>query len=181
MLACKAFNKGLECRGYRFQMGLNVTDKANCRANGFHCAENPLDCLNHYSDGPNTEIYLVDAGGDIDETYGDSQIACTELTIIRQLSRVEFYLFGLAFMAKYPHRAWSAQVQKDTATDRCKRYAIARGANPKAYGAKGCILALAKEDPKTKEILQIAVTEVDGTEILAGQWYDVDLKKCFSV
>ena len=31
-------------------MGLNITDKANCRANGFHCAENPLDCLSYYPD-----------------------------------------------------------------------------------------------------------------------------------
>ena len=45
MIAYKGFKPGLVCRGYQFHMGLNITDKANCRANGFHCAENPLDCV----------------------------------------------------------------------------------------------------------------------------------------
>ena len=38
MIAYKGFEPGLICRGYHFVMGLNTTDKANCRANGFHCA-----------------------------------------------------------------------------------------------------------------------------------------------
>ena len=45
MIAYKGFEKGLTCRDYQFRMGLNVTDEANCTHNGFHCAENPLDCL----------------------------------------------------------------------------------------------------------------------------------------
>ena len=43
MIAYKGFYPGLICRDYQFVMGLNVTEKANCKANGFHCAENPLD------------------------------------------------------------------------------------------------------------------------------------------
>ena len=50
MIAYKGFEKGLTCRDYQFRMGLNVTDEANCTHNGFHCAENPLDCLTYYSD-----------------------------------------------------------------------------------------------------------------------------------
>ena len=45
MIAYKGFRPGLICRGYQFVMGLNTTEKANCRENGFHCAENPLDCV----------------------------------------------------------------------------------------------------------------------------------------
>ena len=45
MLAYKGFKKGLICRDYQFNMGLNITEKANCVENGFHCAENPLDLL----------------------------------------------------------------------------------------------------------------------------------------
>ena len=33
MLAYKGFEKGLRCLGYQFTMGLNVTEKANCRQN----------------------------------------------------------------------------------------------------------------------------------------------------
>ena len=67
MIAYKGFGPGLICRGYRFQMGKNVTEQANCAENGFHCAENPLDCLYYYSDMKQFEYYLVDAGGDVDE------------------------------------------------------------------------------------------------------------------
>ena len=42
----KKIQKDLKCRGFQFQeYGINETEKANCRQNGFHCAENPLDCL----------------------------------------------------------------------------------------------------------------------------------------
>ena len=49
MIAYKGFAPGLICRGHQFVMGVNKTEKANCRQNGFHCAENPLDCLTYYS------------------------------------------------------------------------------------------------------------------------------------
>lgn len=79
MIAYKGFRPGLICRGYQFVMGLNTTEKANCRENGFHCAENPLDCLSYYSSLEHSEYYIVNAGGDIDEDEHDSKIACTEL------------------------------------------------------------------------------------------------------
>lgn len=51
MKAYKGFKKDLTCLGYKFnEDGINKTDQANCRKNGFHCAENPMDCLDYYSD-----------------------------------------------------------------------------------------------------------------------------------
>ena len=58
MIAYKGFLPGLICRGYQFRMGLNVTEKANCAHNGFHCAEDPLDCLSYYGDINHAEYYL---------------------------------------------------------------------------------------------------------------------------
>ena len=55
MIAYKGFRPGMICIGYQFQMGLNVTEKANCRQNGFHCAEDPLDCLSYYGDVDHSE------------------------------------------------------------------------------------------------------------------------------
>lgn len=98
MIAYKGFRPGLVCRDYQFVMGLNVTEKANCAANGFHCAEDPLDCLSYYSDMNRSEYYLVNAGGDVDEDEHDSKIACTELTIIKKLEREEFFLHALAYI-----------------------------------------------------------------------------------
>jgi hypothetical protein len=155
-------------------MGVNVTEKANCQANGFHSAENPLDCFTYYSDLDETEFYLVDARGDIDEDCVDTKIACTELDIIKKLSREEVFLYGLAYMVDHPFRKWSSHVRKDRAKA-TNGYAVVRGIDPLACGELGDILALAKENPASDSILQVALARVDGRKILPGVWYGSDL------
>lgn len=118
MYAYKGFEPDLSCRGYRFVMGKNVTPEANCASNGFHCAENPLDCLSYYGN-MNRSIYcLVQPGGDIDEDNRDSKIACTELTILRRLTKKEFFLHALAYMVDHPSRKVSDKVQREHSTSR---------------------------------------------------------------
>ena len=74
MLAYKGFRKGLICRGYQyFENQWNCTDKARCHERGFHCAENPLDCLVYYPSWESSEYYLVEAKGDLDEDAVDSK------------------------------------------------------------------------------------------------------------
>lgn len=174
MVAYKAFEPGLICRGYQFVMGLNVTEKANCSQNGFHCAENPLDCLTYYSDIDKSEYYLVDARGDIDEDGNDTKIACTELTVIKRLSCEEFFLHGLAYMADHPLLKWSSPVKKDR-TNAANGYAVVRGIDPIACGMSGDILAFAKEGPDRRSVIQIALSRVDGEKVLPGVWYGADL------
>lgn len=129
MIAYKGFRPGMICIDYQFQMGLNVTEKANCRQNGFHCAEDPLDCLSYYGDVDHSEYYIVNAGGDIDEDEVDSKISCTELTVLKRLTKEELFLHGLAFMADHPKRKWNKHVRKDRAEAR-GGYAVVRGADP---------------------------------------------------
>lgn len=174
MIAYKGFEKGLVCRGYQFAMGLNRTDKANCRENGFHCAEDPLDCLTYYSNMDNSEYYIVNAGGDVHEDGTDTKISCTELTIIKKLSREDFFLHALAFMVDHPKREWSSHVTKDKGSAQYRYYAVVRGKDPIASGPKGSILAFAKEDADGN-ISQIALAKVDGKKLLPNVWYGVDL------
>jgi len=176
MLAYKGFKPGLVCLGYQFAMGLNVTDKANCRANGFHCAENPLDCLSYYSDMSRSEYYLVDAGGDIDEDGHDSKIACTHLTILHKLDLKDFLLHALAYMADHPRRTWNHHVQKGRGVA-SGGYAIVRGIDPVASGNKGDYLALAKDDPCTGDVVQVSLFQVDGSVIRPNIWYNIDASK----
>lgn len=131
MIAYKGFRPGLICRGYQFVMGLNTTEKANCRENGFHCAEDPLDCLSYYSSLEHSEYYIVNAGGDIDEDEHDSKIACTELTVIKRLTKEELFLHGLAYMVDHPRRVWSSHVAANRAMANCG-YAVVRGKDPVA-------------------------------------------------
>lgn len=177
MIAYKGFGPGLVCMGYQFVMGLNVTEAANCRKNGFHCAEDPLDCLSYYGNMNHAEYCIVNAGGDLDEDDRDSKISCTELMILKKLTRKEFLLHGLAFMADHPKRKWNSHVQKDKAEAVWGGYAIVRGRDPIARGRRGDVLAFAKEDPATGSIQKIVVADVDGKSILPNTWYSSDLEK----
>lgn len=175
MIAYKGFKKGLVCLGYQFKMGLNVTSEANCGRNGFHCAEDPLDCLTYYSNMDDSEYYIVNAGGDVHEDGSDTKISCTELTIIKKLSRKEFVMHALAFIADHPKRDWNARVSKDQAVaENYHKFAIARGTDPIACGPKGSIIAFAKED-ENGMVVQVALAEVDDAVIKANTWYGVDL------
>lgn len=174
MIAYKGFRPGLICRDYQFVMGLNTTAEANCAHNGFHCAEDPLDCLSYYSDMEHSEYYLVCPGGDIDEDENDSKIACTELTIIKKLEREEFFLHALAYMVDHPGREWNRKVRKCQGKAQYG-YAVVRGVDPVASGSKGDILAFAKETPDGGKIVQIALVRVDGKKIKPNTWYDIDL------
>ncbi len=174
MIAYKGFHQGLICRGYQFVPGLNRTEKANCRENGFHCAENPLDCLTYYSDMDQAEYYIVNAGGDLDEDGSDTKISCTELTVLKRLSKEDFFLHSLAFMADHPLREWSSHVSKDRA-EASHGYAVVRGIDPAARGKAGDMLAFAKEDPVSGRIVQIALAQVDGKKVRPDTWYGTDL------
>lgn len=174
MIAYKGFHPGLICRDYQFVVGLNVTDQANCAANGFHCAENPLDCLTYYPDMARSEYYLVNAGGDVDEDDHDSKISCTELTIIKKLTPEEFFLHALAYMVDHPGRAWNDHIQKGQGFAK-DGFAVVRSTDPVASGRKGDILAFAKESPDGGRIVQIALARVDGKTVKADTWYDVNL------
>ena len=176
MIAYKGFHKGLICMGYQFVMGKNVTEKANSRQNGFHCAENPLDCLTDYPDIDCSEYYIVEAGGDLDEDGTDTKISCTERTIIKRLTKKEFFLHELVYMTDHTKRKWSSKVQRERG-EAAQGYAVVGGSSPRAKGKVGDIIALAKEEAATGEILQIAVAEVDGKDILSGRWYDVNLQE----
>lgn len=173
MIAYKAFAPGLVCRGYQFKMGRNTTDKANCAQNGFHCAENPLDCLSYYSDIAKSEFFIVKAEGDIDEDSHDTKIACTELHIVKQLSFEEFLLHGLAFVYDHPKREWSSHVKKDCAQAN-NGYVVVRGCEPRAKGKLGDILAFAREDA-TGKVIQVALSRIDGKTVMPDIWYGADL------
>lgn len=177
MIAYKGFDPGLVCRGYQFVMGLNVTDKANCRANGFHCAENPLDCLSYYPNMERSEYYLVDAGGDMDEDEHDSKISCTRLTILKKLDKKDFFLHALAYMMDHPDRECSSRVVRDAGCAGKDSFVVVRGIDPIAKGSRNSVLALAKEEPETGKIIQIGLACVDGKCARPNVWYDIDWKE----
>lgn len=174
MIAYKMFDKGLVCRGYQFKPHeINVTDKANCRQNGFHCAENPLDCLSYYHDFMKSECWEVEAGGDIDEDDVDSKISCTKMRLIRSLNLEEFIEAALIYMTKHPFRTWNSEV-KENRGEAENGFVIVRGSDPIAAGPKSAILALVKENLTTHRITEVSMIIVGRAGIKPGIFYDVN-------
>ena len=100
--------------------------------------------LSYYSSLEHSEYYIVNAGGDIDEDEHDSKIACTELTVIKRLTKEELFLHGLAYMVDHPRRVWSSHVAANRAMANCG-YAVVRGKDPVATGRLGDILLLRRK------------------------------------
>ena len=175
MLAYKGFRRGLICRGYQyFENQWNCTDKARCHERGFHCAENPLDCLVYYPSWGPSEYYLVEAKGDLDEDAVDSKIACTELFLKRKLELVQLLYEGLKYMIKKPGRNWSSVVIAEKGKGH-NGYAVVRGKRPIISGRQqGDILVIAKEKAGSEEIEQGAVFIIDGINFHPNIWYDVN-------
>lgn len=178
MIAYKGFKKDLSCTsgGNRFQYKLgviNTTEAANCRQNGFHCAEDPLDCLSYYPDWDGSVYYIVDAGGDISEDGTDSKISCTEMLLIKELTMEEFIMESLIYISNHPFRVMNRCVMTDEAEARVK-FAIVRGKQPIAKGAKGTFLGFAREEKGSPEIGDIAVYKIDGVTFLPDKWYTVE-------
>nr|DAF67542.1 MAG TPA: hypothetical protein [Caudoviricetes sp.] len=65
MKAYKGFNKNLQCRGYRYEIGKTFEeDDASLCSKGFHACEYPLDCFNYYApaDSRYCEVEIEDNG-----------------------------------------------------------------------------------------------------------------------
>lgn len=158
---------------FQLKMGLNETPQANCRRNGFHCAENPLDCLNYYPNPEGNEIYIVSAGGDIDEDDVDSKISCTELTVLQEITIADFVACALLYIKKYPTRKTHARV-KTMAAAAQDGFAIAKGKNPRCKGVKvGDVLGFVKQT-NDNEVDQLGVIIIDGDKYRPNVWYRID-------
>ena len=82
IIAYKAMDKNMQCRGKQYEVGKTYhEDKADCCNAGMHACENPLDVLHYYplKDGP--RFFEVECGGNVDKSEEDSKLACTELTV----------------------------------------------------------------------------------------------------
>lgn len=173
MRAFKGFHKNLTCLGYQFKEGIvNRTEEANCVQNGFHCAENPLDCLNYYPNWRNSVYYEVHAFGDIDEDAVDSKISCTAMRLIRRLSLEQMLLEAAVYMIEHPKRQWNSKVLLDTGIAK-NGFVVVRGKNPKALGKMGSLLLILKEEPDSAEIDEIALIKIDRKRYYPDKYYDV--------
>ena len=82
IIAYKAMNKNMQCRGKQYEVGKTYyEDKADCCHAGMHACENPLDVLHYYPLRDSPRFFEVECGGNVDKSEEDSKLACTELTV----------------------------------------------------------------------------------------------------
>ena len=82
IIAYKAMDKNMQCRGKQYEVGKTYTEpKADCCHTGMHACENPLDVLHYYPLKDSPRFFEVECGGDVDKSGEDSKLACTELTV----------------------------------------------------------------------------------------------------
>lgn len=172
MIVYKAFDKGLKCRGYQFSKdNINVTKEANCVRNGFHAAENPLDCLTYYPNWNKSEYWICEASGDIDEDDRDSKISCTSLNLICRLDVQNFLIEALSYMVKHPKRKANSYVDINESREETNLpFKIVRGINPVAKGEIDTWIGFAKEDG-FGNIIEISLLYIDGTKYMPNIWY----------
>lgn len=180
MLAYKGFKSDLTCtfgRGtFQYQTGQTIkSEGSKAQHTGLHCAENPVECLCWYPLGGGNRYFLVEAAGSIDELGGtDTQLACTEMTLLKELSLKEFAGHAMIYMVKHPLRAWKCdrrmlQIAEDEAeADGAGHIAIARGLHPKVRGKHGAVLGLIRDNGGLIEDAKLFTVE---GEIKPDTWY----------
>lgn len=180
MQVYKGFNRELKCtcgQGvYAYEPGKTYKEtKSKTRSAGFHCAEYLPDCFKFYAPDGNNRFFLVEAGGSIDEEEEDSKIACTEITLVKELNLKQMVIACMIYMVKHPQRSWKAsgycyKIDTDKA-ETGRGIAIARGKNPRARGGTGSAIGLVLE--KNGQIIEARAFEVDGKQILPDTWYTI--------
>lgn len=182
MIAFKGFTKDLTAtmgKGvYQFEPGrTEVTEKSKTASIGFHCCENPIECMGWYSMYRGSRYFMVEAAGDINEDEFE-KIACTELTLIKELSVKELVGHGMMYMVQHPMRArWKQRhagivvTDMNTSIDISGDIAIVRSANPRVKGVEGAILGLILEK-EPGVITEAKLFEV-GQDTKPGTWYTI--------
>lgn len=179
MMAYKAFNSKLQAvRGkgvFQFEPGKTyVENECRCAHNGFHCAENPLCALSYYS-RQDSRFFIVNAEGDINQDGCGSRIACTKITLVKEISRIQLATLACMYIQKYPERAPESRYVAEKSGE-CRDagdFIIVRGKSPVAAGVKGSYLYLLQEKNRSKEIDGIFPVYIDGEEFKENAWYGI--------
>lgn len=179
MIAYKAFNSRLQAtlgKGiFQFEPGKTYEEsECKCAKNGFHCAENPIDCLDYYS-SMDTRFFIVEAAGDINQDGDGSRISCTRITLKKEITRFSMAVRACMYMENHPDRNWIGRYAKPERGRAIEAgdFMIVRGKHPEAEGVKGSWIFLVQEKRSSREISGIYHIEIDGQEYKENTWYRV--------
>jgi len=169
----KGFDDNFKCRDMQYEVGETYKcERAEACAEGFHFFESPQDVFGYYAPAQSRFAEVVGTG-QVDRDNDDSKVACTELTIVREITLNE--MIGLAIQ----HTVDSAKPIKGSHATGYRGAASATGAHSiacglgwknKAQGGESSWLVLAERNDRS-EILFVKTAKVDGKTIKADTWY----------
>ena len=190
MKGYKGFNKGLVCRGYKFNEGeTHETERAEVCKSGFHFCAAPFDVLDHYGFvGGNAELNefaeveaLGEALTDDEKKYCTKKIKIGAKLGIAGLvnAQVGFIFEKVNFSESAATNTGARSAATNTgnysaATVEGKNsFAIATGIDGKAKGKKGCYIAVAEWKCVFGNWLPIdfKAAKVDGVKIKEDVFY----------
>ena len=188
MKGYKGFNKGLICRGKKYEEN-TVFEESNaeiCRS-GMHFCENPFDVLTYYpfvSD--NAELNeFAEAESLAESDTDDGKKFCTKklkvgkkLDIVGLCSAFVDFTLGKSENSATGtgnHSAATNTGNRSSATvDGNERFAITTGMDSQAKGALGCYIAVAEwgeGENGEYQLKDFKAHQVDGREIKADTFY----------
>lgn len=153
MIAYKGFSKDLKSimgngkpETCCFQPGSTMTEESSKTGqSGYHCCDHPFGCLDYYGWNGQNRFFKVEASGDINED-GKGRIACTQITLLKELSLQEMAVEEMIYMIKHPDRdGWEcdhhmASVVKDRGNCKDGGAMIVRGERPRVKGPAGSFI-----------------------------------------
>lgn len=184
MMVFKATNKDMTCTlgagAFSYQIGVPAKAPGSaCGRTGLHACEYVLDCAGYYGLGNGTRFFLAEAEGDIAEDGRDTRIACTRLTLLKELSHREVAGYAMLYMVNHPKRdGWEkreAMVEVTPDRARAKKpdgIAIARGREPMVRGVEGSHLGLILEEGG--KITYARLFTVGQAGIRPDTWYTLE-------
>lgn len=157
----KMTEPGLICRGYSFKQGeVNVCEAATCVKEGFHAAENPLDCFTYYHSFQDNEFWLCLADGEIHEDLSDTKLSCTELIFVKRLELWEMVAFACEYIVQHPKRTLSDLVRREHGLTNDQGFAVVVGKTPTATCRRGGeVLGLVRTDEAGIPVEFAVITE----------------------
>lgn len=139
----------------------------------YHCCDHPFGCLDYYGWNGQNRFFKVEASGDINED-GKGRIACTQITLLKELSLPEMAVEEMIYMIKHPDREnWEcdhhmASVVKDEGI--CKDGAmIVRGKRPRVKGPAGSFIGFLIDEDTYIRKASVAIIP----DNLANKWLEL--------
>lgn len=167
---------------FQYELGIPATAEASkCASTGLHACEYIIDCLRYYPLDSDHRYFCAEAEGDIAEDGQDTRIACTKLTLTKELDHADIARETMKFMIRHPRRSgWQysrngVEVAKDKAVSKAvEGIAIARGENPRVMGGVGTYIGLLQE--QDGQIVQAKLYHIKGADdvIRPGKWYTIN-------